>query len=44
MNDNKTPINMEIPSELNWKLKEEAAKRKVTKKDLVILILQENLE
>lgn len=49
--DNKTKIeekiiyaNIGIPESLNWKIKEEAMRRKTTKETTIILILQERMK
>jgi len=36
--------NIQIPENLNWKLKEAAAKRKTTKEAVILLLLQEALK
>jgi len=36
--------NIKIPEDLNWKLREEAARRKTTKEAVIILLLQEALK
>jgi len=47
-NQNKEPEyvtdNIRIPTDLNWKLREEAARRKTNKEQTIVLILQEALE
>ena len=36
--------NIKIPVDLNWKLREEAARRKTNKEQTIVLLLQEALE
>lgn len=36
--------NIQIPENLNWRLKEEAAKRKTTKEAVILLLLDEALK
>lgn len=43
-NEETVGLNIQIPGTLNWKLKEKAAQRKITKEGLVLLILQEAVD
>lgn len=42
--DEYTATNINLPKEINWSLREMALKRKITKKQLILLLLQEAVD